>query len=56
MNNNTTNTIHPIVLIGTGLNEMYNQLDSELKKTVSLTAGIEDSNMKASLNSKREYL
>lgn len=53
MNNDTTNITHPIILIGTGLDEMYNQLDSELKKTVSLTAGIEDSNMRASLNSKR---
>lgn len=45
--------MYPLILIGAGLNEMYTKLDSELKKTVSLKAGIEDSNMRASLNSQR---
>jgi transcriptional regulator with XRE-family HTH domain len=53
MKNNTAQNIYPIILIGTGLNEMYTQLDRYLKKTVSLTAGIEESNMRASLNLRR---
>lgn len=53
MKNNITTSIHPIILIGTGLNEMYTRLDRYLKKTVSLTAGIEESNMRASLNLRR---
>lgn len=32
---------------------MYTKLDTVLKKTVSLSAGIEDSNMRACLNSER---
>ncbi len=53
MKNNITNSMHPVILIGAGLKEMYTKLDTELKKTVSLNAGIEDSNMRASLNSER---
>lgn len=45
--------MYPLVLIGASLNEMYNQLDSELKKTVSINAGIEDSNLRASLDKQR---
>lgn len=45
--------MHPIILIGTSLKDIYTLLDAGLKKNAALTAGIEDSNMRGSLDFKR---
>ncbi len=45
--------MQPIILIGTSLKDIYTLLDAGLKKNAALTAGIEDSNMRGSLDFKR---
>lgn len=47
------NNTNPIILIGAGLEEMYKASATELKKEISITAGIDPSNIAAFLNNKR---
>lgn len=47
------NNTNPIILIGAGLEEMYKASATELKKEISITAGIDPSNIAAFLNKKR---
>lgn len=47
------NNTNPIILIGAGLEEMYKASATELKKEISITAGIDPSNIAAYLNKKR---
>lgn len=47
------NNTNPIILIGAGLEEMYKASATELKKEISISAGIDPSNISAFLNKKR---
>ena len=47
------NNTNPIILIGASLEEMYKASGAELKKTVSITAGIDPSNITAYLSARR---
>ena len=47
------NNTNPIILIGAGLEEMYKASATELKKEISITAGIDPSNIAGFLNKKR---
>ena len=47
------NNTNPIILIGPGLEELYKTSSAELKKVISITAGIEPSNLRAHLKANR---
>lgn len=46
----TENHLLPIIVVGKNLQQMYNESEPKRKKIVAIKAGIEDSNMRASLN------
>lgn len=46
----TDNHLLPMIVVGKSLQQMYNESEPKRKKIVAIKAGIEDSNMRASLN------
>lgn len=46
----TENHLLPLIVVGKNLQQMYNESEPKTKKIVAIKAGIEDSNMRASLN------
>ena len=45
----TENHLLPLIVVGKNLQQMYNESEPKRKKIVAIKAGIEDSNMRASL-------
>lgn len=46
----TENHLLPMIVVGKNLQQMYNESEPKRKKIIAIKAGIEDSNMRASLN------
>jgi len=47
---NTENHLLPVIVVGKNLQQMYNEAAPNRKKVIAIKAGIEDSNMRASLD------
>jgi hypothetical protein len=49
----TENHLLPMIVVGKNLQQMYNESEPKRKKIIAIKAGIEDSNMRASLNTSK---